>query len=166
VKPEALVRLYPRAWRERYGEEFETLVASQSRGPRLVFDILLGAIDARLSPQPQVTGPAKGAVAGGRVMELLRSGCGTTPTLSRRELWTYAIVTIGATLGVSLLFLWLKRSVGPTPWVEALGATTASIAPAFYLLLLMRDYSLRVRLAFTLGLLAFVFLIGLVAAWI
>jgi hypothetical protein len=166
VKSTALVRLYPRAWRERYGEEFEALMTSHPLGPRMIFDILLGAIDARFSPQPQVAGPAKGAVSGGRVMELLRSGCGTSSTMSRRELWIYAIVTIGATLGVSLLFLWLKRSVGPTPWVEALGATTASIAPAFYLLLIMRDYSLRVRLTFTLGLLGFIYLIGLLAAWI
>jgi hypothetical protein len=164
VKPAALVRLYPRAWRERYGEEFETLVASQDAGPRMIFDILLGALDARLAPQPQVAESAKGAVTGGRVMELLRTGCGTT-TMTRSEQWKYAFLAVGATLGLSLLFVWVKRAVGPSPWIEALGASTVSIAPLLYMLFFLREHSLRVRLALTLGLFLVVYGIGLLAAW-
>jgi hypothetical protein len=43
VKATSLIRLYPRAWRERYGEEFAELVARQRPGPRMIADILLGA---------------------------------------------------------------------------------------------------------------------------
>ena len=47
----ALVRLYPRAWRERYEAEFLELL--EARPPTIGdrFDILRGALDARLHPQ-------------------------------------------------------------------------------------------------------------------
>jgi hypothetical protein len=48
-----LLRLYPRPWRDRYGEEFDALISS--RPPSVVdrLDIIRGAIDARLHPQLQ-----------------------------------------------------------------------------------------------------------------
>jgi hypothetical protein len=46
---ERLLLLYPRAWRERYGEEFLATVGSDSPRPREVIDIVSGAIDAWLS---------------------------------------------------------------------------------------------------------------------
>jgi hypothetical protein len=57
----ALVRLYPRAWRERYEAEFIELL--EARPPTLAdrFDILRGALDARLHPQvrrPEAAEPA------------------------------------------------------------------------------------------------------------
>lgn len=47
----ALVRLYPRSWRERYETEFLALLASRppSIGDRV--DIVRGAVDARLHPE-------------------------------------------------------------------------------------------------------------------
>lgn len=47
----ALIRLYPAAWRERYGAEFEALLAARPATLRDRVDIVLGALDARLSPQ-------------------------------------------------------------------------------------------------------------------
>ncbi len=41
-----LVRLYPRPWRERYGEEFDALLEECLHSPLDVLDILLGALDA------------------------------------------------------------------------------------------------------------------------
>jgi hypothetical protein len=46
-----LVRLYPTAWRQRYGEEFGAVLASQRISAGLVLDVIAGAIDARLNPQ-------------------------------------------------------------------------------------------------------------------
>jgi hypothetical protein len=43
-----LVRLYPSAWRERYGEEFDALLAECLHSPLDVLDVLLGALDAHL----------------------------------------------------------------------------------------------------------------------
>lgn len=51
----ALVRLYPSAWRARYGTEFEALLAERPPSARDRIDIVLGAVDARLSPQVDST---------------------------------------------------------------------------------------------------------------
>jgi hypothetical protein len=42
----SLLRLYPPAWRARYGEEFEALLAELRPSPRIVLDLLFGAWDA------------------------------------------------------------------------------------------------------------------------
>lgn len=44
----ALLRLYPAAWRRRYGDEFAVLLAERPLGPFDVADVLLGALDAQL----------------------------------------------------------------------------------------------------------------------
>jgi hypothetical protein len=43
-----LIRCYPARWRDRYGDEFEAVLAERPLGPFDVADILLGAVDARL----------------------------------------------------------------------------------------------------------------------
>jgi hypothetical protein len=41
-----LLRLYPRAWRERYEEEMLALLEEHKVTPATVFDLLVGALDA------------------------------------------------------------------------------------------------------------------------
>ena len=48
-----LVGLYPRAWRDRYEDEFLALLAERPPDPLDRLDIVRGAIDARLHPQVQ-----------------------------------------------------------------------------------------------------------------
>jgi hypothetical protein len=43
-----LVRLYPRSWRERYGDEVVALLEDRPPGPFDVADLALGALDAHL----------------------------------------------------------------------------------------------------------------------
>jgi hypothetical protein len=43
-----LIRLYPPAWRERYAEEFDTLLEQCLHSPLDVLDVVLGALDAHL----------------------------------------------------------------------------------------------------------------------
>jgi hypothetical protein len=43
-----LIRCYPAAWRERYGDEFASILDERPLSPFDVADILLGAVDARL----------------------------------------------------------------------------------------------------------------------
>src|SRR5690242_12578342 len=58
-RPPAILRCYPRAWRERYGDELAELIARESRSPRLAFDLARGALDAHLHPQVGATGPSR-----------------------------------------------------------------------------------------------------------
>lgn len=46
-----LLALYPGPWRRRYGLEFAAMLDEQPASPALIFDIVLGAIDAHLDPQ-------------------------------------------------------------------------------------------------------------------
>ena len=43
-----LLRLYPRRWRERYGEEFELLLRATPPDPRTALDVVRGALDAHV----------------------------------------------------------------------------------------------------------------------
>ena len=51
---ERLLRLYPRAWRERFGEEFLETAGPGKLRFQQVIDIVSGAIDAWLSAAPAV----------------------------------------------------------------------------------------------------------------
>ena len=46
-----LVRLYPRDWRERYGEEFEALLQEGSGGFRALVNVLYAALRERVVPE-------------------------------------------------------------------------------------------------------------------
>jgi hypothetical protein len=46
-----LLHLYPRAWRERYGDELAALLEARPPSPLDQFDLIRGAFDARLHPQ-------------------------------------------------------------------------------------------------------------------
>ena len=43
-----IIRLYPKAWRERYGDEMDAVLDERAAGPYEVADLLLGALDAHL----------------------------------------------------------------------------------------------------------------------
>jgi len=45
-----LVRLYPRDWRARYGEEFEALLQDSSGGFRVSVNVLWSALSERVAP--------------------------------------------------------------------------------------------------------------------
>jgi hypothetical protein len=70
VNASRLVRLYPRAWRDRYGPELEDILAARSPSPGLLVDVLLGALDAHT--HPQLAPQAAGARGGWAVMNYLR----------------------------------------------------------------------------------------------
>jgi hypothetical protein len=44
----ALLRLYPRRWRERYGDEFELVLRAWTPGSRAALDVVRGALDAHV----------------------------------------------------------------------------------------------------------------------
>jgi hypothetical protein len=67
-----LLALYPARWRRRYGEEFQAVLESRPLGPFDVADVLLGALDARLTPF-RLAGVAE---TGGHLMLLRLGGYG------------------------------------------------------------------------------------------
>lgn len=59
MNPDRLVRLYPRSWQRRYGPEFEALLEDRPPTAVQALDIVMGALDARISPQVVGSGPQK-----------------------------------------------------------------------------------------------------------
>ncbi|MCY7418975.1 MAG: hypothetical protein LH650_10855, partial [Chloroflexi bacterium] len=67
-----LIRLYPRAWRDRYGHELLDTLACRPVTRRGRMDLILGAVDAHLHPGlvgsqvPALLGPGDGLTETGR----------------------------------------------------------------------------------------------------
>ena len=95
-----LLRLYPRAWRARYGDEFVDITGERQLSVQQTIDIVMGAIDARLSNR--VRGSAAGVTTlGGTMIEQLKMRCvGTAPRYTNRDALIGAGVMI---LGTALL---------------------------------------------------------------
>jgi hypothetical protein len=60
---QTLLRLYPRRWRERYGDEFLAMLEQQPVTASVVLDVALGALDAHLRAHLSPVGNTVGARA-------------------------------------------------------------------------------------------------------
>lgn len=103
-----LLRLYPSAWRTRYADEFLAVLEERPLSPFDAFDIILGALDARLRPRslaidlaPRRTHPMNARLAG------------------------FAAIVGGVLIIVSLPAAWL---LGDIPAVQAVIFLTIEVA--------------------------------------
>ena len=119
MKPTAnrLLRLYPRAWRERYGDEFLDTIGRAPLNLQQVIDITSGAIDAWLSRDVRnATSTLHAVSSGGRSM-ILRSliACESRHArYTKRDSLIGAGVMIGASLLLSTAGIAAKRAGWPT----------------------------------------------------
>lgn len=113
--PERLLRLYPRAWRERYGEEFLATVGPGSLHMQQVIDILSGAIDAWLSADVRrVTMASHVAPGGGPMMLKSLMVCERKQVrYTTRDSLIGAGVMIGATLFLTMTGIAAQRNGWP-----------------------------------------------------
>lgn len=164
-----LIRLYPPAWRRRYGRELAELIATQPQSFGMAIDLVVGAIDAWISPQSSTAGTAaetKGA--GTMVSDMLRLRCaGHGPSVTPADTRKAVTVTIGGTLALTLAWMWGMSRYGSNPYLESL-FLVSWIPPMLFGL---RHTSLkgrpgRVQAVFIAGNTAIVTAIMLVATWI
>jgi len=71
--PEILLRLYPRAWRDRYGDEFLATVGDDALHVQQMIDIVMGAIDAWLSLDVRRAASSYSTVPSGGGSTMLKS---------------------------------------------------------------------------------------------
>jgi cytochrome b6-f complex iron-sulfur subunit len=147
------MRLFPRAWRERYADEFQALLAEQPLGARDVLDILRSAADARLRPgawqlalqseaQPlPASGPSR-PLGGGPTPRRAPSRRFTRRTFLRNAvLGSIGVATAGMAAG-GVAFAWQNKTspfggefVVPKALIPAVGAPPyKDIAGKFYLI--------------------------------
>jgi len=111
ISAERLLRLYPRAWRARYGEEFLSIVGDRALHVQQVIDIVSGAIDAWLSADVR-TATAVGRLAPSGEGSMLKSLmiCESTKLrFTTRDSLLSAAAMIGGTLIFSLVGIVLQR---------------------------------------------------------
>jgi hypothetical protein len=117
-----LIRLYPPAWRRRYGGELAELLAAQPMTFRTAVDLIAGAVDAWLNPQSSTTVTtmdAKGAEAMLPKMLQLKSG-GYGPDVTVADSIKAAAVTIGGTLALVGILTVAIRLYGKNDYFESL----------------------------------------------
>ena len=113
----ALLRMYPRAWRQRYGAEMRQLLAEQKLTVRTIADLLAGAIDARLNPQvPNAvqTSRPEGAEHMTRVFRCSPDG------VSVQDQWRSAGWMIGGSVLLTAVAIVLQVTVGRSSLSEGL----------------------------------------------
>lgn len=125
-----LLRLYPTAWRARYGAEFAELLTARPPTLRDTLDIVLGAVDARVHPQVGKTPAADAAMPRDRSVAGLIIVAG-------------ALLTAWAALGVANLGDWDSPGASNAPDIMSISyvsGTLGSILMAIALLLVASRY--------------------------
>jgi len=134
-----LLRLYPRAWRERYGDEFAGFVGDRPLSLQQVVDIAGGALDAwtSRSVRASVRGSVAGNSTGGATMvQALKLRCASrTAPYSTKDALVGAGVVIGVTFVMLALGIAANRSGHP-----GLGETLKGLAFPASMLLSMPFY--------------------------
>jgi hypothetical protein len=165
-----LVRLYPPAWRRRYGRELADLIASHPSSLATAIDLIAGAIDAWLDPQSSASVSRTPETKGGGTMlaKMMRLGCaGYGPTITSADVWKSLVVTLGGTLALTVLWMWASRRFQGNPFIESF----ALMAFLFPVLLGLRYTSLKGRSAavqaiFIFGLSGVLMTISVIATWL
>ena len=107
---ERLLGLYPRAWRQRYGDELLDTAGGDRLSVQQIIDITMGAIDAWLSAD--VRRAAAPPNAGGRpMMTKAKYLCSETRLrMTTRDGIVSAAVLLATTLVLSAAGIWFNRS--------------------------------------------------------
>ena len=137
-----LLRLYPRDWRARYGDEFVDLVGEGNLSAQQTVDIVAGAVDAWLSPRVRasVRGSTAEATSGGVPMiQSLKLKCATTtPRYTTKDSLIGAAITIGATALILAAGIAASRQ-----GFETLGETLKGLAFPASMVLSMPFYAMK-----------------------
>jgi hypothetical protein len=117
-----LVALFPRSWRQRYGEEFEALLEETGLSPRDLIDVLHGVWDARVRPQPHL------GIGGHAMSANLRRGLWSVPAALAALVLMVVLQSLstGAFIGRAL-------PVDPTAiWMTALAIVLGTVAAVLW----------------------------------
>jgi hypothetical protein len=106
MRPDHLLCLFPRAWRERYGDEFLAIAGSGPLNVQQFVDIVSAAIDAWLSTDVRnATGTFHAVSSGGKSMApMTLSSLIACEKRNKRYTKRDALIGAGVMVGASLLF--------------------------------------------------------------
>ena len=108
-----LIRLYPAAWRRRYGRELAELLASQPASFRTAVDLVAGAVDAWLNPQSSTAVTAAKAKGSGamvpKMLKLRSAGDGANVATADdiKKVWLPGAASCVLFFGFYWVLIWL-----------------------------------------------------------
>lgn len=110
-----LLRLYPPAWRRRYGPEFAALLTTRPLTPSILIDVALGAVDAHRQGGRPMMVPRRWSLCGWWV--LAHVALGAVALTASRTVTGRPLELLGVTLAAFLLgsagqWLVLRRYLG------------------------------------------------------
>jgi hypothetical protein len=164
-----LIKLYPPAWRRRYGRELADLIATQPASFGTAIDLIAGAVDAWLNPQSSTASAAadpKGAES--MVSRMLQLRCaGEGPNVTAADHRKAAAVTIGGSLALVVLLMWGIVRYGKDPYLMSF-MTVSWLVPYLFSqrYTTLKGRSGRAQAVLIGGPAAFVIAIALAAVWL
>jgi hypothetical protein len=158
-----LLRLYPAAWRKRYGEEFAEVLAGQRASIGLVLDVIAGAIDARMYPQIRQSDLQQDNFQdikrGDRMTFAMLQRCSVGgPKLSPSERKVASRLAIFSALGMAILYLVLTKIYRGAPAVQAVLYTSICSGFAYEQAAYLKNRPRSVRALILVGEVATVYL--------
>ena len=146
MRAPSLIALYPRRWRDRYGDEMVALIEGAPLGRRARFDLVRGALDAWLHPPTPSRAPAFAALIGGGLWTVAAAAVVFQPVPPQWPGYLLEILglaflatafMLAATLGCSLrdgdrggrtmAVAKALSIVGYLGWIATIGATATGI---------------------------------------
>lgn len=163
-----LIRLYPPAWRRRYGRELAELIATQPASFGTAIDLVAGAVDAWFNPQSSTAATAADAKGAGTMLpRMLQLRCaGHGPNVTAADTRKAALVMLGGTLALVLALMWGRVRYGGGPYFDSLLAVSwlvPTVLSQRYTSL--KGRSNRVQAVLIGGQAVIVIAIALAAAW-
>lgn len=138
MKPHTLLRLYPRRWRERYGDEFAALLEKEGTGPRVVLSVVAGAFDAWVSPRTRSHMAIDGPFGPGLLFRKLD----TLEGLYSASHWRHIVAAIAAGFLVQAAGIPFHHGEGPFAFISFFTGFLAAIQWWNF-----RAFSVRTRVA-------------------
>jgi hypothetical protein len=117
-----LIKLYPPAWRRRYGRELAELIATQPASFGMAVDLVAAAVDAWLNPQSSTAAAAAHAKgAGAMIPKMLQLKCaGYGPNVTKGDSLKAAAIVLGGSLLAALAYTSATARYGKDAYLESL----------------------------------------------
>ena len=117
-----LIRLYPPAWRRRYGPELAELIATQPASFGMAIDLVAAAVDAWINPQSSTAaGSTDEKGPGAMIAKMLQLKCaGYGPHVTKADNLKAAVVVLGGSLSAALAYTWGTARYGKEPYLDSL----------------------------------------------
>jgi hypothetical protein len=152
-----LLRLYPRPWRQRYGDEVAAMLAGRPFSFAVAVDLVAGAIDVWLHPSATLAA----ATAASRQKER------AMPEVTNADQWKAGGMMVGLTLALTLIWMYAHIRIGDNPYVDSLSIMPFMVAALFSMrYTYLKQRAASVQAVFIGGLSLAIAALMLAAGWI